>query len=51
MCTSLVEACNKYIQKYFVDVAQSEEFLSMEQKDLVEILSNDELHVSSEEQV
>jgi len=51
MCTNLVEACNKYIQKYFVDVARSEEFMSMEQKDLVEILSNDELHVSSEEQV
>jgi len=51
MCTSLVEACSKYIQKYFVDVARSEEFLSLEQKDIVEILSNDELHVSSEEQV
>ena len=51
MCTSLVEACNKYVQKFFVDVARSEEFLSMEQKDIVEILSNDELHVSSEEQV
>jgi len=51
MCTSLVEACNKYIQKYFVDVAQSDEFLSLEQKDIVEILSNDELHVASEEQV
>ena len=51
MCTSLVEACSKYIQKYFVDVARSEEFLSMEQKDIVEILGNDELHVSSEEQV
>jgi len=51
MCTSLVEACSKYIQKYFVDVARSEEFLSLELKDIVEILSNDELHVSSEEQV
>jgi len=51
MCASLVDACNKYIQKYFVDVARSEEFLAMEQKDIVEILSNDELHVSSEEQV
>ena len=51
MCTTLVEACNKYILKYFVEVARSDEFLSMEQKDTVEILSNDELHVSSEEQV
>ena len=51
MCASLVEACSKYVQKYFVDVARSEEFLSLEQKDVVEILSNDELHVSSEEQV
>jgi len=51
MCASLVEACNKYIQKFFVDVARSDEFLSMEQKDIVEVLSNDELHVSSEEQV
>lgn len=51
MCASLVEACNKYIQKYFVDVTRSDEFLAMEQKDVVDILSNDELHVSSEEQV
>jgi len=51
MCTSLVEACNKYIQKYFVDVARSDEFLTMELKDIMEILSNDELHVSSEELV
>jgi len=51
VCASLVEACSKYIQKFFAEVAQSEEFLLMEQKDIVEILSNDELHVSSEEQV
>ena len=51
MCASLVEACSKHIQKYFVDVARSEEFLSLDLNDVVEILSNDELHVSSEEQV
>ncbi|GAB1603448.1 kelch-like protein 18 [Argonauta hians] len=51
MCPSLVEAANKYIQKHFMDVANSEEFLNLDKAEILEIISRDELHVKSEEMV
>ena len=51
MCTSLVEASNHYIYTHFVEVSKCEEFLSLEKDELIEIISRDDLHVSSEEQV
>lgn len=51
MCSNLVDACNKYIQKHFVDVSKSEEFLNLSKKEILDVISLDELHVTSEEQV
>lgn len=51
MCPSLVEACNKYLQKHFKEVMKTEEFFSLPITDMLEIIGRDELNVSSEEQV
>ncbi|GFR94208.1 kelch-like protein 18 [Elysia marginata] len=51
MCSTLVEAANKYIQKKFRLVAQSTDFLNLPKAEVLEILSRDELDVTSEEQV
>ena len=51
MCTSLVESANKYINKHFMEVARSDEFLAISESDITDILSRDELYVTSEEQV
>ncbi|KAG0720951.1 Kelch-like protein 18 [Chionoecetes opilio] len=50
-CWSLVEACNRYLQKHFVDVSMCEEFLSLLLPEVREIISRDELNVQSEENV
>lgn len=50
-CWSLVEACNRYINKCFVDVAQSEEFMNLNCEEVKDIISRDELNVPSEENV
>ncbi|KAK0041311.1 kelch-like protein 18 [Biomphalaria pfeifferi] len=50
-CPSLVEAANKYIQNNFRHVALSSDFLSLPKSEVLEILSHDELYVTSEEQV
>ena len=51
MCPALFEDCNRFINKNFVQVAKSEEFLELCAKDLCDILESDELHVTNEEQV
>ncbi|KAL5009869.1 hypothetical protein ScPMuIL_012174 [Solemya velum] len=51
MCPTLVDASNKYVQKYFKEVMATDEFLSLSKSDILEILGRDELHVHSEEQV
>lgn len=51
MCTNLVEATNGFLQKHFKDVMNTEEFLSLSKSDIMEIISQDELNVSTEEQV
>lgn len=50
-CWSLVEACNRYLQKHFVDVSMSEEFLNLPLPEVRDIISRDELNVQSEENV
>ena len=51
MCSNLVEESNKYIQKLFIEVSKSEEFLTLSSQDVLEILERDELYVTNEEQV
>lgn len=51
MCSSLVDAANKYIQNNFRAVALTQDFLSLPQSEVLEILSRDELYVNTEEQV
>jgi hypothetical protein len=51
MCSTVVEAANRYIQKYFMEVSKSEEFLVLIKPDVIDIVSRDELYVTSEEQV
>jgi len=50
-CTRVVEETDKYIQKNFVAVSKSEEFSQLGISDVLSILSRDELHIESEEQV
>lgn len=50
-CNSLMEEADKYIQQYFHEVSQEEEFLNLSFADVKELISRDELHVVSEEQV
>ena len=51
MCGSLVEACNKFINKHFSEVIATDEFVALDKEEVLNILSRDELHVTSEEQV
>ena len=51
MCSSLVEAANRYVQNHFSFVATTQDFLSLSKADLLEVLSRDELYVNTEEQV
>ena len=39
------------MQKYFAEVSSSDDFVQLELAEVCEILSRDELHVTSEEQV
>ncbi|GIY18656.1 kelch-like protein 18 [Caerostris darwini] len=50
-CTTLVEATNRYIQMYFIEVARSDEFLNLACSEIKDIISRDELHITNEEQV
>ena len=47
----LVNACEKYVRKYFTDVSETEEFLNLEIEDISDIINEDELYVTSEQQV
>lgn len=48
-CVSLVNACQKFIKKFFHHVAQSDEFLLLPLNQVKELISDDELEVASEE--
>nr|XP_014094600.2 kelch-like protein 18 [Bactrocera oleae] len=48
-CTHLIEAADKYIDQNFAKVVQSEEFLSLDFGELIDLIRRDELNVPSEE--
>ncbi|RWS03726.1 kelch-like protein diablo [Dinothrombium tinctorium] len=50
-CQDLLMYADKYTQDRFQEVIESEEFLLLPKKQLVDIISSDELNVRSEEQV
>lgn len=50
-CVSLVDAAYKYIQKHFVEISKSDEFLSLPFAEILDIVGRDELHVTNEEEV
>ncbi|XP_058803935.1 kelch-like protein 18 [Phymastichus coffea] len=50
-CTPLLDQSNKYIHRYFEDVSQSEEFLGLPFDELRDLVSNDDLNISSEKEV
>ena len=45
---SLVESCDKFLQKHFEAVSESEEFLGAPIEEVSELVERDELHVASE---
>lgn len=50
-CAILLEQANKYIQHYFQEVSLADEYLNLSICDLKELVTSDELHVTSEQQV
>lgn len=50
-CGELLDAANSFLEKNFVDVAQCDEFLQLNIKNLVEIIKKDDLNIRSEEQI
>ena len=48
---SLVKSSDKFLQKHFKSVSESEEFLTMGLEEVSELVARDELHVTSEEVV
>ncbi|XP_043466552.1 kelch-like protein 18 [Leptopilina heterotoma] len=50
-CAILLEQANKYIQHYFQEVSLADEYLNLSICDLKELVSSDELHITSEQQV
>ncbi|XP_036286105.1 kelch-like protein 18 isoform X3 [Pipistrellus kuhlii] len=51
MCAVLYEAANSFVHQHFAEVSVSEEFLGLPLEDVLELVSRDELNVTSEEQV
>ncbi|XP_034053046.1 kelch-like protein 18, partial [Gymnodraco acuticeps] len=51
MCTSLYDSASSFLFQNFLQVCESEEFLSLKAEELLELVSCDELHVRAEEQV
>ncbi|KAK5889691.1 hypothetical protein CesoFtcFv8_015672 [Champsocephalus esox] len=51
MCTSLYDSASSFLFQNFLQVCESEEFLSLRAEELLELVGCDELHVRAEEQV
>ena len=49
--TELLQAANSFLEKNFVDVAQCNEFLQLDIKELSELIKKDDLNIRSEEQI
>ncbi|XP_044758542.1 kelch-like protein 18 [Coccinella septempunctata] len=50
-CNSLAESVDKYVETYFHEVSQNEEFLNLPVTDVKKLLKKNDLRVESEEQV
>ncbi|CAF1629512.1 unnamed protein product, partial [Adineta ricciae] len=50
-CQELLNLADRYTQQHFLNVKESEEFLFLPVNQLIDILSNDELNIASEEDV
>ncbi|UJR34957.1 hypothetical protein I4U23_027735 [Adineta vaga] len=50
-CQELLRVADRYAQQHFLNVKESEEFLLLPVNQLIDIISNDELNISSEEDV
>ena len=50
-CRELLLIADRYTQQHFIDVKESEEFLFLPINQLIDIISNDELNMTSEEDV
>ena len=50
-CQELLRIADRYTQQHFTDVKESEEFLCLPVSQLIEIISSDELNMTSEEDV
>lgn len=50
-CLTLVDACNRYLQKHFVQVSEADEFLCLNFEEVKDIISRDELNVPAESNV
>ncbi|XP_061150517.1 kelch-like protein 18 [Syngnathus typhle] len=51
MCAALYDSANNFLQRHFVDVSLSEEFLTLRTDEVLELVACDELNVKTEEQV
>ena len=51
MCTTLIDNSNNYLNKHFVDISQSDEFMQLPKENVIKIISRSELNVDNEEQV
>lgn len=50
-CSELLDAANSFLEKNFVEVCSSEEFLQLKPCDIIELIKKDDLNVRSEEQI
>ncbi|CAF3382448.1 unnamed protein product [Rotaria sp. Silwood1] len=50
-CRELLRIADRYAQQHFIDVKESEEFLFLPINQLIDIISSDELNMTSEEDV
>uniref|UniRef100_H2R9L2 Kelch like family member 17 n=1 Tax=Pan troglodytes TaxID=9598 RepID=H2R9L2_PANTR len=50
-CSDLLKAAHRYVLQHFVDVAKTEEFMLLPLKQVLELVSSDNLNVPSEEEV
>lgn len=51
MCRDLISSVNRFINKHFSKICQTDEFLNLTYSDLVDLLSRDQLSVQCEETV
>ncbi|XP_002156698.1 kelch-like protein 18 [Hydra vulgaris] len=51
LCEKLLKAANSFLEKNFVEVSQSDEFMQINIDNLIEIIKKDDLNVRSEEQI